>query len=240
MDQSKSESRMKPFIEIRNLTKTYQSVAGEFSTPVLNNLSLEVTSGRTLGLIGPSGSGKSTLLNIMGGLDVPTSGEVWIDGNQVHQLSPNEAASFRNQTIGFIFQSHHLLPALTAHENVMVPTLAGHRKGSGSDGWELAHQLLEQVGLKERANHRPNQLSGGEKQRVAVARALINRPKLLLADEPTGALDRANADHLMDILLRLNEEFECTMLVVTHSMEQAKRMDDIWSFQDGKLNAIDQ
>ncbi|MEK9773090.1 MAG: ABC transporter ATP-binding protein [Opitutae bacterium] len=231
---------MKPFIEIRNLTKTYPSVAGEFSTPVLNNLSLEVTSGRTLGLIGPSGSGKSTLLNIMGGLDVPTSGEVWIDGNQVHQLSPNEAASFRNQTIGFIFQSHHLLPALTAHENVMVPTLAGHRKGSGSDGWELAHQLLEQVGLKERANHRPNQLSGGEKQRVAVARALINRPKLLLADEPTGALDRANADHLMDILLRLNEEFECTMLVVTHSMEQAKRMDDIWSFQDGKLNAIDQ
>ncbi len=231
---------MKPFIEIRNLTKTYQSVAGEFSTPVLNNLSLEVTSGRTLGLIGPSGSGKSTLLNIMGGLDVPTSGEVWIDGNQVHQLSPNEAASFRNQTIGFIFQSHHLLPALTAHENVMIPTLAGHRKGSGSDGWELAHQLLEQVGLKERANHRPNQLSGGEKQRVAVARALINRPKLLLADEPTGALDRANADHLMDILLRLNEEFECTMLVVTHSMEQAKRMDDIWSFQDGKLNAIDQ
>lgn len=230
---------MNPFIDVRNLTKAYPAVTGDFSKPILNDLTLQVSRGRTIGLIGPSGSGKSTLLNLLSGLDEPTSGEVWVDGHQVDQLSSNEAAKFRNQTMGFIFQAHHLLPALTAHENVMVPTLAGHGEAGGSVGRDLAYQLLEQVGLKERASHMPSQLSGGEKQRVAVARALINRPKLLLADEPTGALDQGNADHLMDILLRLNEEFQCTMLVVTHSLTQAKRMDEMLSFQDGKLNAID-
>ena len=127
-----------------------------------------------------------------------------MDKNQVHQLSPIEAASFRNQTIGFIFQAHHLLPALTAHQNVIVPALAGHGKMNADESKDRANHLLEQVGLSERANHLPSQLSGGERQRVAVARALINQPKVLLADEPTGALDQKNADSLMDMLIQLN------------------------------------
>ena len=238
MDQSNLETNMNPFIDVKNLNKAYSSTVGEVSNFVLKDLSLQVSKGRSVGLIGPSGSGKSTLLNVISGLDDPTSGEVWVDKNQVHQLSPIEAASFRNQTIGFIFQAHHLLPALTAHQNVIVPALAGHGKMSADESKDRANHLLEQVGLSERANHMPSQLSGGERQRVAVARALINQPKVLLADEPTGALDQKNADSLMDMLIRLKAEFECTMLVVTHSQEQANRLDEVWSFQDGKLSSM--
>ena len=229
---------MKPFIDINNLCKTYTSVDENSSTHVLSDLNLQMHAGYTLGLIGPSGSGKSTLLNLISGLDTPTAGEVWIGGKQVHKLSPIASAGFRNQTIGFIFQSHHLLPALTAKENVIVPALAGHSEMTAPESNERALHLLEQVGLEDRADHLPSQLSGGERQRVAVARALMNRPKLLLADEPTGALDSANADKLVELILRLNHQFKCTLLMVTHSIEQAKKMDQVNSFDQGNLTKL--
>jgi len=213
---------MNPFIDIRNLTKAYPIAEDGAPLTVLSGIELKVFPGKTLALVGPSGSGKSTLLNIISGLDSPTSGEVWVSGNKVHDMSAKQAASFRNQTIGFIFQSHHLLPALTALENVMIPGLAGHEKRKDSLLKERAIELLKKVGLSERA----------------VARALINEPKLLLADEPTGALDQANAIRLMELLFQLNQEFETTLLVVTHSMDLAQKMDDTWSFEHGKLSQI--
>lgn len=228
---------MKPIVQIRNLSKIYPGNGLGSSAVVLTNLSLEVRQGSTLALVGPSGSGKSTLLNLISGLDAPTSGDVLVDGQKVHDLSPEQAASFRNQTIGFIFQSHHLLPALTALENVMVPALAGHVKISASESREHANELLKEVGLADRMNHLPSQLSGGERQRVAVARALINQPKLLLADEPTGALDRANAESLMELICRLNQDHQSSMLLVTHSTTQAEKMNAVWSMEDGKLHS---
>ncbi len=230
--------KMTPFIDIRNLTKAYPIAEDGAPLTVLSGIELKVFPGKTLALVGPSGSGKSTLLNIISGLDSPTSGEVWVSGNKVHDMSAKQAASFRNQTIGFIFQSHHLLPALTALENVMIPGLAGHEKRKDSLLKERAIELLKKVGLSERVHHLPSQLSGGERQRVAVARALINEPKLLLADEPTGALDQANAIRLMELLFQLNQEFETTLLVVTHSMDLAQKMDGTWSFEHGKLSQI--
>ena len=230
---------MKPFIDINHLSKSYKGVDENSSTHVLSDLNLQIQEGDTLGLIGPSGSGKSTLLNLISGLDTPTSGEVWIGGKQVHKLAPQDSAAFRNQTIGFIFQSHHLLPALTARENVIVPALAGHSEMTASESKQRAYHLLEQVGLEGRADHLPSQLSGGERQRVAVARALMNRPQLLLADEPTGALDSANADRLVELILRLNNQFKCTLLMVTHSIEQAKKMDQVNSFDQGKLTKLE-
>lgn len=235
MENQKRVISMKPFLDIKNLSRVYRGAGEDSDTSVLSDLNLQMSEGKSLGLIGPSGSGKSTFLNLISGLDTPTSGEVWVGGKQVHNLSSNEAASFRNQTIGFIFQSHHLLPALTALENVIVPALAGHSPMSSCESEDRACDLLDQVGLKDRAKHLPSQLSGGERQRVAVARALINHPKLLLADEPTGALDRTNADNLMEILLRLNQECKCTLLMVTHSEDQAKKMDEVCFFENGKL-----
>lgn len=229
---------MNPFLEVKNLTKTYSCSDGASSTRVFTDLNLQVNAGSTFALVGPSGSGKSTLLNMICGLDSPTNGEVLIGGRKVHEFSPKEATIFRNQTIGFIFQSHHLLPSLSSLENVLVPALAGHGKMSDTQSRSRAMLLLDQVGLASRANHLPSQLSGGERQRVAVARALINEPKLLLADEPTGALDRENADSLIDLLLYLHQQFQNTMLVVTHSISLANKMEMTWSFEDGKLNAL--
>src|SRR5205814_8032829 len=191
--------------------------------------------GESAAIVGPSGSGKSTLLNIIGTLDRPSSGQVLLDGRELNQLDDIQLAVVRNREIGFIFQSHHLLPQCTVLENVLVPTLANKDAALRNGSVERAKRLLEKVGLGARLTHRPGQLSGGERQRVAVARALINQPKLLLADEPTGALDRASAQNLADLLVRLNREEGVTLIVVTHALDLAKRMGRVIELRDGRL-----
>lgn len=202
---------------------------------VLKGVNLEVKSGESVAIIGPSGSGKSTLLNIIGALDKPDTGTVIFDGQDLSSLTDIELAKFRNEKIGFVFQFHHLLPQCTAIENVLVPALALNKKRPDSETVERARKLLTRVGLGERLNHRPFELSGGERQRVAVVRALINRPKLVLADEPTGALDRVSADALADLLVELNREENVALIVVTHWLELARRMNRVLVLRDGKL-----
>jgi len=219
-------------VEISHLTKTYRAPDGSDAVPVLQDLDLRIAPGETVAILGPSGSGKSTLLNIIGALDHADSGEVRVAGQDLTKLDDASLATFRNTTIGFIFQLHHLLPQCTVLENVLVPTLALPR----NDGKQAhAEQLLDAVGLKHRLHHRPGQLSGGERQRAAVARALINEPKLLLADEPTGALDRVNAAKLADLLLEMNRAHGLPIVMVTHAVDLARRMSRVLEIVDGKL-----
>ena len=229
---------MKEFIQIQNLTKEYSEGPDRNSVQVFSNLSLSVERGKSLAIVGPSGSGKSTLLNLIGAMDRPTRGDILIDGKKISSFTEEESARFRNLRIGYIFQSHHLLPALTAVQNIMIPALAGHSDIKNQELEDKANDLLKKVGLSHRANHLPGELSGGERQRVAVARALINQPQILLADEPTGALDQQNANVLIDLLLQLKQDFETTLLVVTHSLELAKKMDLVWALKDGKLEEM--
>jgi lipoprotein-releasing system ATP-binding protein len=229
---------MKDFIQIQNLTKEYSEGPDRNAVQVFSNLSLSIERGKSLAIVGPSGSGKSTLLNLIGAIDRPTRGYIFIDGKKISSFSEEESARFRNLRIGYIFQSHHLLPALTAVQNIMIPALAGHSNIKNQDLEDRANDLLKKVGLSHRANHLPGELSGGERQRVSVARALINQPQILLADEPTGALDQQNAKVLIDLLLLLNQDFETTLLVVTHSLELAKKMDLVWALKDGKLEEM--
>ena len=191
--------------------------------------------GESVAIIGPSGCGKSTLLNIIGTLDQPTSGSVWLDGQDLSQQNEQQLAAIRNQQIGFIFQSHHLLPQCSVMENVLVPTIAEKKSKTRGGALERAEKLLRRVGLGERLHHRPGQLSGGERQRVAVVRALINQPQLLLADEPTGALDRASAQGLAQLLVELNREEKVTLIVVTHAIDLARQMGRIVELRDGQL-----
>ncbi|RZO54105.1 MAG: ABC transporter ATP-binding protein [Limisphaerales bacterium] len=218
-------------LRLENVYKQYES---EDCSPVkvLKNISLTVKRGNSIAIVGPSGCGKSTLLNILGSLDSPTSGNIQLDGQELANLSEPELATVRNQKIGFIFQSHHLLPQCSVLENVLVPTLA--EKGKASfDAIERAKQLLERSGLEHRLTHRPSQLSGGECQRVAVVRALINQPSLILADEPTGALDYSNAEAMTELLVKLNLEDQATLIVVTHSTELAAKMGATYKLQNG-------
>ncbi len=221
-------------VDIRNLSKSYRAPDGGDAVDVLRGADLQLAAGETLSIVGPSGSGKSTLLNIVGALDRADSGEVLVDGRDIEKLSDADIATYRNTTVGFIFQLHHLLPQCTILENVLVPTLA--RSGAGRAGaHDRATKLLESVGLSHRLHHRPGQLSGGERQRVAVARALINQPKLLLADEPTGALDRTNAARLVDLLLEISRAQGVAVMMVTHAPELAKRMARAVELVDGKF-----
>jgi lipoprotein-releasing system ATP-binding protein len=229
---------MKEFIQIQNLTKEYSEGPERKSVQVFSNLNLSVERGKSLAIVGPSGSGKSTLLNLIGVMDRPTRGDILIDGKKISSFTEEESARFRNLRIGYIFQSHHLLPALTAVQNVMIPALAGHSDIKNQELEDKANGLLKKVGLSHRVNHLPGELSGGERQRVAVARALINQPQILLADEPTGALDQQNANVLIDLLLQLKQDFETTLLVVTHSLKLAKKMDLVWALKDGKLEEM--
>ncbi|HEY3897229.1 MAG TPA: ABC transporter ATP-binding protein [Chthoniobacter sp.] len=223
-------------LEIQNLNKTYRAPDGGDAVEVLRGVDLRMEAGETLSVTGPSGSGKSTILNVLGALDKADSGEVIVDGRDVEKLKGDELAAYRNTTVGFIFQLHHLLPQCTILENVLVPTLAASKdKRSAARG--RAEELLEAVGLKHRLNHRPGELSGGERQRVAVARALINEPKLLLADEPTGALDRVNAERLVDLLVEINRSRGVTLIMVTHAPDLAERMKRVMELRDGKLLA---
>lgn len=222
-------------LELKNITKKYQSPSGSETRTVLDDLSLEVEAGDSIAILGPSGSGKSTLLNIIGSLDKPTHGEVILDGKNLFEHDDNQLADIRNKKIGFIFQLHHLLPQCTVMENVLIPTLAGSNGRDKADLEKRARQLLEKVNLETHFDHRPAQLSGGEQQRVAVVRAMIHKPPLLLADEPTGSLDQRSADNLAQILIQLNKEEKVTLIVVTHSEKLAMHMEKIYDLINGKL-----
>jgi ABC-type lipoprotein export system ATPase subunit len=224
---------------LESVSKEFASASGGSGLKVLRGVNLDVAGGESLAIIGPSGSGKSTLLNILGTLDRPDEGRVRLAGEDLSTLDDERLARVRNRKIGFIFQSHHLLPQCTVLENVLVPTLADGAKDLRVGAEERARRLLQRVGLEARASHRPGQLSGGERQRVAVVRALINQPKLVLADEPTGALDRQSAEQLGALLVELNREEHVTLVVVTHSLELARGMGRILELRDGLLQPWD-
>jgi len=202
---------------------------------VLRGVNLRVAAGESLAVVGPSGSGKSTLLNLIGGLDRPSGGRVLFEGRDLADFSDADLARFRNRRIGFVFQLHHLLPQCTVLENVLVPTLVGGDGAEKEEALLRAERLLARVGLGDRLTFRPGRLSGGERERVAVARALVNRPALLLADEPTGSLDRRTAENLMALLAELNEEEGVTLVVVTHAETLAARMGRTLELRDGVL-----
>ncbi|NIP40884.1 MAG: ATP-binding cassette domain-containing protein [Candidatus Aenigmarchaeota archaeon] len=217
-------------IEIQNLSKTYE---GEVSCQALKKASLKIEKGDFVSVVGRSGSGKSTLLNCMAGLDIPQEGKVVIDGIDIYNLSEDQRAIFRREYLGMIFQQYHLIPILTAKENVLVPlTFENGREKEGR-----AEKILEKVGLKGKGDNIPNQLSGGESQRVAIARALINKPIIILADEPTGNLDHDNSKVIMGILRELNRKGQ-TIIMVTHDMECAKYGNKIISIDDGIITDI--
>lgn len=227
-----------PLLRLEQVTKDYASAGGTTPVQVLRAISLDLAAGESIAIIGPSGSGKSTLLNIIGALDHPASGRVWLEGQDLSRLDDTALAALRNRHIGFIFQAHHLLPYCTVLENVLVPTLADGAKDLRPAATARATQLLQRVGLGERLHHRPGQLSGGERQRVAVVRALINQPRLLLADEPTGALDRASAQGLARLLVDLNREQGVTLVLVTHALDLARQMNRVLELKDGQLTSI--
>lgn len=214
-------------IEVKDIWKSF----GELE--VLKGVHLEVKKGEIVAIIGKSGAGKTTLLQIIGTLDRPTKGEVLIDGTNVFTLGEKELAAFRNRHIGFIFQFHQLLPEFTALENVCIPAMIAREKES--DYKPRAEQLLRDLGLGERMNHKPNELSGGEKQRVAAARALMMQPSIILADEPTGSLDEKNKKELSELLLKLRKEYGQTILLVTHDKELASIADRIIEIKDGRI-----
>ena len=223
-------------IDVRQLSKTYET-PGE-AIRVLDRLDLSLAAGETAAIVGPSGCGKSTFLNLLGALDRPTAGSIKIGDQDISSYSEEQAAAFRNHSLGFIFQQQHLLPQLSVLENVLVPRLAGDWQESAGDTERRALQLLETVGLSDRLRHLPWQLSGGEKLRTAVARALINRPKLILADEPTGSLDPASTDTVADLLLALNRDQGVTLIVVTHNVALAKRMGKTFELRSGNLQPL--
>ena len=225
-------NNLQPLLSAKNLYKTYKE--GKMVTEVLKNVSFDIYPQSLLAIIGSSGSGKSTLLHLLGGLDKPTSGEIIFKSQQLNRLSEQEKAHLRNQEIGFVYQFHHLLPDFTALENVAMPLLIAGT--SPSEAKKRAMAMLESVNLVKRANHRPAELSGGERQRVAIGRALINNPALVMADEPTGNLDKSTADAIFDLLIKLNREHGTAFLVVTHDLVLANKLDQQLIMSDGQLS----
>jgi len=216
-------------MSLSNVSKSY----GELT--VLDGVTLEIGAGEAVAVVGPSGSGKSTLLHLMGALDVPSSGEIVYNGDAFGGMNEKQRAAFRAKQLGFVFQAHRLLPQCSAVENTLLPILATGK--ASADDEQRAKALLQRVGLGDRLHHRPGELSGGECQRVALVRALINRPGLLLADEPTGALDEANADGLVELLLQLNKEEGTALVVVTHDPDVAAQMGRTLRLRAGRLEA---
>lgn len=222
----------KVVLKCDNVSKSYKD--GQLNVNVLNQLRLEVLEGQSVSIIGSSGSGKSTLMHILGGLDKPTSGSVVLMGQDLSQLGQKQLGLLRNQYLGFVYQFHHLLPEFSALENVMMPLLIGKMKKAEAE--QRAVEMLEKAGLKKRIQHRPSELSGGERQRAAIARALVTRPKCLLADEPTGNLDRKNAQNVLDMMLDLKSELNTSLIVVTHDDELAVRFERVLTMKDGHLH----
>lgn len=221
-------------IRAEHLGKTYAE--GKLHTPVFDGLSLSVAKGETVAILGASGAGKSTLLHLLGGLDTPTAGEVYVAGHKMSALSDAARGALRNKALGFVYQFHHLLPEFTALENVMLPVLLN---GTGvADASQRAKALLESVGLGHRLEHKPGELSGGERQRAAVARALVNRPACVLGDEPTGNLDEKTAATVFELMLALNREHHTSLVLVTHARSLARRMDRVLELHEGKLREL--
>lgn len=218
-------------LKASDLTKTYFSTVGEVQ--VLHGITMQIMTKEIVTIVGASGVGKSTLLNLLGALDKPTSGKIEIEGIDISDMDEVDLSKFRNKTMGFIFQFHHLLPELSAAENVMLPALL--RGDSMNRSMNRASELLNDVGLTHRLHHKPSELSGGERQRVAVARSLMNEPKLILADEPAGNLDSGNADSLYELMWKLKEEREQTFVIVTHNEELARRADRTIRMEDGLI-----
>ncbi|HKK47259.1 MAG TPA: ABC transporter ATP-binding protein [Balneolaceae bacterium] len=226
---------MSNILEGKNITKTYESESGNGSLTVLENTSIAIEQGSIVTVVGASGCGKSTLLHILGGLDRPDSGSVYWNSQSIYDMNADALAKFRNHKLGFVFQFHHLLPEFTAIENIMMPALI---HGELVDkAHERAMELLEKFGIPGRAEHRPTQLSGGEQQRVAMARALMNSPDLILADEPTGNLDERNTEILLNLLFDLREMEDVSILLITHEKDIANRSDIIYELSKGKLTA---
>jgi lipoprotein-releasing system ATP-binding protein len=231
---SETDSDMSQLLSIVDLRKSYLS--GPVELPVLKGVDITVGAGEIVSIVGASGVGKSTLLNLMGALDRPTGGKILYGGHDIFELADRELTRFRNQELGFIFQFHHLLPEFSAVENVMMPVLiAGKKK---EEAHTLAEELLMKVGLEGREHHRPGELSGGEQQRVAVARALVNEPKVVLADEPTGNLDRKTSEEVHDLLWELNERMNQTFIIATHDEDLARRCGRIIRLADGRAEVI--
>lgn len=226
---------MAEILQTIDLQKSYLSGPAELT--VLNGINISIEAGEIISIVGDSGVGKSTLLNLMGALDRPTDGAILYEGQDIFKLTNGELASFRNSELGFIFQFHHLLPEFSATENVMMPILISGKKKREAQA--LAEELLRSVGLAGREDHRPGELSGGEQQRVAVARALVNEPKVVLADEPTGNLDRRTSEGIHDLLWELNERMNQTFVIATHNENLARRSDRIFRLADGQAGVIE-
>jgi lipoprotein-releasing system ATP-binding protein len=222
-----------PVLSCKNLQKRFDQ--GNLFVDVLQEVTLEVAQGERVAIMGSSGSGKSTLLHLLGGLESPSSGEITLDGHSLIGMNEKKLSELRNRVLGFIYQFHHLLGEFTLLENVAMPLLIG---GTPVDiASSKANDILKRVGLGNRVEHKPGELSGGERQRAAIARALVTKPKCVLADEPTGNLDRRTADHVYGLMLELNQEFNVSFLVVTHDAALAKRMDTILQLTDGRLSS---
>lgn len=221
----------KMILECRDVSKSYGD--GALNVQVLNHLSFQVAAGQSVSIVGASGSGKSTLLHILGGLDEPSTGTIQLMGQDLSQLNQKQLGELRNQYLGFVYQFHHLLPEFSALENVMMPLLIGKKPKAEAEAQAVA--MLEKVGLNQRMLHRPSELSGGERQRAAIARALVTHPACLLADEPTGNLDRKNAQNVLDMMLDLKNELGTSLVVVTHDDELAARFERVMTMTDGYL-----
>jgi len=230
--QEGSSNKDELVLEARAVSKSFRQ--GPVTLEVLRGTALSVAAGERVAIVGASGSGKTTLLQILGGLDRPTSGQVLVDGRDIHELAEKERGELRNRALGFVYQFHHLLPEFSALENVAMPLLV--RRMDVAEARKAARALLERVGLGQRLDHRPHQLSGGERQRAAVARALVTQPKIILADEPTGNLDGVNAESVFALMLELNRERGTSLVVVTHDDRLAKRMERIYEIEKGSLS----
>ena len=225
-------------IELRNIHKTYS--LGEVDLPVLKGVSLNIARGELVALMGASGSGKSTLMNILGCLDHPTSGEYWLDGHEISWLTATERARLRNRVIGFVFQSFNLLPRTTALENVLMPLIYTKENLNEHQKKQRATELLRRVGLADRIDHQPSQLSGGEQQRVAIARSLVNNPRVLLADEPTGNLDSRTSEEILEMFQQFNSVDGITVILVTHDPGVAKHARRTIHIKDGLIDSTEQ